>query len=233
MLIQITDPHVVAGPDGDEAAAALAKVVEGVRALPVEPAGVLVSGDLTNDGRPESYERVRELLAPLGGGLHVIPGNHDDPAALRDAFGARDEAQVGPFRLLLVDSTIPGEDGGAIDVEALEARLDDRDTIIAMHHPPLRTGIKLIDDIGLRASDRPALAEMLARHPQVRRVVCGHVHRMTFETLGGCGIFTCPATYQQIEPGRTRGSFAFVARGRGFAIHTLLDGALVTQIQPV
>jgi 3',5'-cyclic-AMP phosphodiesterase len=233
VLVQLTDCHVVSGPDGDEAAAALAEVVAAIRALPVAPAAVLVSGDLTHDGRPESYARVRELLAPLGGGLHVIPGNHDDRDALLDAFGPQDDAQAGPFRLLLVDTTIPGRGGGQVDVEALEARLDERETIVAMHHPPLRTGIKLIDDIGLRASDRPALEAMLARNPQVRRLVCGHVHRVTFETLGGCGVFTCPATHQQIEPGPERGSYAFVSRGRGFAIHTLLDGALVSQVQPV
>lgn len=232
MLVQLTDCHVVAGPEGDAAAEALAGVVAAVRALPVEPAAVLVSGDLTDDGAPESYARVRELLAPLGA-VHVIPGNHDDSDALYDAFGRRDEAQVGPLRLVLADTSIPGEDGGRIDVAALEARLDERDTIIAMHHPPLRTGIKLIDDIGLRASDRDDLERMLTRNPQVRRVVCGHVHRVTFETLGGCGIFTAPSTHRQIEPGAQRGSFAFVARGRGFAIHTLLDGALVSQIQPV
>lgn len=232
MLVQLTDPHVVAGPAGDAAAAALADVVAAIRALPVEPAAVLVSGDLAHDGAPESYARVRELLAPLGE-VHVIAGNHDDPAALREAFPGPDEVQAGPLRLLLADTAVPGKDGGELDVPALEARLDDRDTIVAMHHPPLRTGIRLVDEIGLRAGDREALGEMLGRNPQVRRIVCGHVHRVTFETLGGCGIFTCPAAHQQIEPGTERGSFAFVDRGRGFAIHSWIGGALVTQIQPV
>ena len=74
---------------------------------------------------------------------------------------------------------------------------------------------------------------LLAASPQVKAVVCGHVHRITFETLGGCGVFTGPATFEQIEPGSSPGTLAFVPRGRAFAIHTYVAGALVSQIQAV
>jgi 3',5'-cyclic AMP phosphodiesterase CpdA len=231
VLVQLSDPHVVAGPAGDAAAAALAQVVAAVTALPVPPAAVLVSGDLAHDGLPESYARVRELLEPLPCPVHVIPGNHDDPAALAEAFPGDDEAMVGELRLLLVDTHLPGSDAGRLDLGALEARLDDRPTLIAMHHPPLRTGIKAIDDLGLTQADRDGLEALLARSPQVELVLCGHVHRITFETLAGVGVFTAPATWLQAEP--AGGSIAWVERGRGYAIHTYLDGALVTQIQPV
>lgn len=234
VLIQISDPHVVAGPAGDAAADALAQVVAEVCALPVPIDGVLVSGDLVHDGAPESYARVREVLEPLPAPVHVIPGNHDDPAALAEAFPGPEEAMVGELRLLLVDTHRPGTDAGRLDVEALAARLDDRPTLIAMHHPPLRSGIKAIDDLGLSDADRDRLEALLTRSPQVQRVLCGHVHRVTFETLGGVGIFTAPATWLQVEPGNTSPpTLAFVERGRGYAIHTWLDGQLVSQIQPV
>jgi 3',5'-cyclic-AMP phosphodiesterase len=231
-LVQISDPHVVAGPEGDAAAAALTQVVEAIGTLPIPPTAVLLSGDLTHDGEPGSYARVRELLAPLTAPLHVIPGNHDDPAALRTEFGDAQEAMVGDLRLLLVDTSLPGTDAGRLDSDALAARLDDRPTVIAMHHPPLRSGIQAIDDLGLSDADRAGLTALLERSPQVHRVVCGHVHRVTFETLGGVGVFTCPATWLQVEPG-AQGGLAFVERGRGYAIHTWLDGVLVSQIQPV
>ena len=232
-LVQLSDPHVVAGAEGDDAAAALAHAVAEVMRLPLPPQAVLVSGDLVHDGAPASYARVKDLLAPLQMPVHVIPGNHDEPAALRDAFGTADEATVGDLRLLLSSTHVPGSDGGHLDVEALAERLDDRPTILAMHHPPLRTGVPAIDDIGLATADREALAALLARSPQVLRVVCGHVHRTTFETLGGCGVFTCPSTYLQVEPGADPGTIAFVPRGRGFGIHSTLGGSLVSQTQPI
>jgi hypothetical protein len=46
-----------------------------------------------------------------------------------------------------------------------------------MHHPPFRTMIGHMDEIGLRDPDG-ALAAVVARHPQVRRVICGHLHRL-------------------------------------------------------
>jgi Icc protein len=234
MLVQLSDCHVVAGPAGDAAAAALAEVVDGVCALPLMPAAVLVSGDLADDGSPAAYARVRDLLAPLPCPIHVIPGNHDDPVALAAAFDSPPDALVGDLRLLLVDTHLPGTDAGRVDLDALAARLDERPTVIAMHHPPLRTGIAAIDDLGLSDSDRDGLQALLARSPQVKQVLCGHVHRVTFETLGGVGVFTCPATWQQAEPrDGDPPTLAFVDRGRAFAIHTWLRGALVTQIQPV
>ncbi len=227
-LIQITDPHVVSGPEGDAAAAALTEVVDAIAALPIPPTAVLLSGDLVHDGAPASYARVRELLAPLTSPVHVIAGNHDSEA-LWDAFPREHAVDVGDLRLVLLDTSQPGTDAGRLD---LDFALDDRPTVIAMHHPPLRTGIKAIDDLGLSDGDRAGLTDLLTRSPQVLRVLCGHVHRTTFETLGGVGVFTCPATFEQAEPAPT-GGLAFVERGRAFAIHTWMNGAFVTQIQPV
>ena len=231
LLVQITDSHVTAGPEGDAAAAALAQVVDAVGALPIPPTAVLLSGDLADDGAPASYARVRELVAPLRAPLHVIPGNHDSPA-IWDAFARTEAVDVGDLRLVQLDSTIPGAGSGRVDLEALEALLDDRPTVVAMHHPPLRTGVKAIDAFGIPDADREGLAALLARSPQVQRVVCGHVHRTTFETLGGVGVFSCPATYEQAEPDPA-GGLAWVERGRAFAIHSWARGALLSQIQPV
>ena len=231
-LVQISDSHVRAGPDGDASAAALAKVVEEILALPITPAAILFSGDLADDGHPDSYDRVKSLIAPLKAPVHVLTGNHDDPGALAAVFDGPDEFTAGDLRVLCAPTHVPGTDAGDLDVDALAARLDDRPTVIAIHHPPLRTGIQAIDELGLELGQREALAELLAGSPQVQRVVCGHVHRVTFETLGGVGVFTCPAAYLNIDPG-PRGAFAFVERGRGFAIHSWVDGMFVSQIQAV
>ncbi len=231
-LVQISDSHMRAGPEGDASATALTRVVEEICALPLAPAAILFSGDLADDGHPDSYDRVKSLLAPLKAPVHVLAGNHDDPGALAAVFGTDDDFTVGELRLLCAPTRIEGSDAGSLDVDALAARLDERPTVIAIHHPPLRTGIQAIDELGLPTIQREALGDVLAASPQVKRVVCGHVHRMTFETLGGVGVFTCPATYLNIDPG-PRGAFAFVERGRGFALHSWIDGMFVSQIQPV
>jgi len=235
VLVQITDCHVVRGPGGEAAAAALEQVVAGIVALPIPPAAVLLSGDIVHEGDADDYAFVHELLSPVTSPVYAIPGNHDDPALVHGAFGNPGEAEVAGLRMVLCDTHVAGTDAGHLDLDALAARLagDERPTLVAMHHPPLRTGIPAIDALALPMDERTGLAELLAASPQVVRVVCGHVHRITFETLGGCGVFTCPATWEQLEPGPEFGSLAFVERGRAFAIHTWIDGVLVTQIQPV
>ena len=50
--------------------------------------------------------------------------------------------------------------------------------MIAMHHPPLLTGVAPWDELGLPAADRRALGAVLERHPQVQRLFAGHVHRL-------------------------------------------------------
>ncbi|MDH7480280.1 MAG: hypothetical protein QHH02_09735, partial [Syntrophomonadaceae bacterium] len=63
------------------------------------------------------------------------------------------------------------------------AQAPDTPTLMAMHHPPFQTGIAHMDAMGLREGGE-ALAEVLGRHPQVRRIVCGHLHRSIVGTFG-------------------------------------------------
>jgi 3',5'-cyclic-AMP phosphodiesterase len=191
LLAQLTDPHV--SDDDPAAAAALGRAVLAVLALRPAPDAVLVTGDLADHGSPMEYARVRELLAPLPMPVATLAGNHDDP----EAIGQVEELRAAGYRILLCETAQPGRDDGRLDVERLAARLDDTPTIVATHHPPLLTGIDALDAIGLPAEDRAALAGLLSRAPQVRRVVAGHVHRSASGTLGGCGVVTAGSTYRQ------------------------------------
>ena len=46
--------------------------------------------------------------------------------------------------------------------------------VVAMHHPPYPIGVRWIDRMGHARPER--LAAVIARHPQVVRVIAGHVH---------------------------------------------------------
>src|SRR3954447_10007197 len=142
----------------------------------LEPDAVLVSGDLAEHASDEEYAVVREQLAALRAPVHVLPGNHDDREALRRAFddlpGTGGEpiqyaADLGALRLVVLDSTRPGQDAGELDATRLawleEALADAPDvaTIVALHHPPLLTGVPAMDDMGLPAGDRAALGAVL------------------------------------------------------------------------
>ncbi len=250
LLAQITDLHIQVGAGDRSTAERLGAVVAAVAALDPAPASVLVTGDLTHHGAPAEYERVAQLLAPLRMPLHVLPGNHDDRDALRAAFGpaapAADTdfvqytARSGPLRLVVCDTTEPGRDGGGLcdrRLGFLEAALAaDRDTptVVAMHHPPFLTGIRVMDEIGLEEAGRAALADLLDQAPNVRRVVAGHVHRAMVGRIGRCVAFTCPSTDLAIQLDLTGSmDIAVVDEPAAFAVHAGAGGGLTTHVQPV
>jgi 3',5'-cyclic-AMP phosphodiesterase len=216
------------------------------------PDAVLVSGDLVNHPGAREYERVRELLAPLRMPVFVMAGNHDDRDGLREYFALSDgstgtvgtpfhySVTVGELRLIVCDSTIPGHEEGAFDEprrawlkDQLAAAAPETPTIVAMHHPPMLTGMPAFDEIGLPEADRLALGELLSVTPNAHRVIAGHVHRAIFGTVGGCGVVVCPSTHLQapLEIGATE--LHLLPEPPGFALHSRVDGGIASHIQPI
>jgi 3',5'-cyclic AMP phosphodiesterase CpdA len=143
----------------------------------------------------------------------VIPGNHDDRDAFRRAFG--DHAYLprsgpmhyvaaghGAVRIVALDVTVPGLHHGDIDeasVRWLDGALSAeprRPTILMMHQPPFDCGVPYLDAYHCRNGAR--LAQVVARHPAVERIVCGHVHRFMQLRFGGTVLCTAPSTTTSI-----------------------------------
>lgn len=217
-LVQLSDPHIV--PRGAtvmgrvDTAAGLRDAVARVQRLALAPCAVLLSGDLTNDASAASHAHLRELLAPLPCPVYLMPGNHDDRDALRAGFpdhhylgtaATLDYAvELDGMRLVALDSVVPGDDAGALGesqlhwLDATLAAAPERPTLVAVHHPPFDTGLAGMDALRLQhGSDR--LATVLHRHRQVRRLLCGHVHRPVQRLWGGTLAMTAPSTAHQID----------------------------------
>lgn len=249
LLVQLSDPHIGANWEAADAepAAALAAAVKAVQRLRPAPDAVLVSGDLAETAADAEYELLRELLAPLEAPLYVLPGNHDDRDAVHRHFGVPGAAgepvqyavDLGPLRLVVLDTTVPGEDGGRLDAERLGwldselASVRDVPTLLAMHHPPLSTGMPAWDDIGLPVADQRALGDVVERHRHVRRLVGGHFHRTIAAELAGRAVLAVPSTYLQARLDFGAKELALVAEPAGFAVHALVDGEITSHVQPV
>jgi len=243
LLAQISDPHLGEPPIADYGYGILTpRVIAAIAALPDPVDALLVTGDLAEHADPKEYALAAELIGALGVPFHVLPGNKDDRATMRRAFDLPGEADapidyavdLGPLRLVVVDSTIPGEDRGDFDPEQLE-QLDAElaasptPTIVAMHHPPLTTGLAWLDEIGHTREHTAALADLLREAPNVVRVVAGHVHRTAFATLGGCPVTTCASTNLQAKLEIGSPGFTIVPEPPAFLVHT----PDVAHVQPV
>ncbi|MGK7870844.1 phosphodiesterase [Falsiroseomonas sp. E2-1-a20] len=213
-VIHLTDLHLV--PPGERLygldpearlRAAVASIAERHGAGGAAPAAmVIITGDLANDGQPEAYALLREILPGLPCPWHLIPGNHDDRAALLAAFPdlptdpdghvqAAFETPVGRF--LLLDTKEPGTHAGRLGERRLAwlaARLaDDASPVFLwLHHPPQHVGIHVMD--GYSLTDAAALWEVLRPHrDRIRHLFHGHLHRpmsgswrgIPFSSLGG------------------------------------------------
>lgn len=247
LLAQLSDLHIGGNENGLDPVPRLEAVIEAVRGLPNRPDAILVSGDLTDDGAEDGYRLAREMLSRLEAPLHVIPGNHDDRARLRSAFdlpGAGDEpinytATVGDLRLVAFDSIVPGQDPGDFPPEQLRwldqelAAEPQAPTLLALHHPPLATGIAEWDEINLLAPQRQALAEVVARHPQPLGIAGGHLHRVATSALAGRPVLAAPSTYWQVSPDFEQEDRYRVVDCPGFAIHAFRDGELYSQAESV
>jgi 3',5'-cyclic-AMP phosphodiesterase len=240
LLAQISDFHLRDGESSRDAA--LAATVDKVLELNPLPDAVLASGDLADTPSVAEYERVRRLLEPLPMPVHALNGNHDDPRMLEECFGSPPSYSVAigeSMRLVVCDTRLEGSDAGVLGPERLawlESELASKPeppTILALHHPPVSIGLAATDGVGLPPEDRLALAELLPRFPQVRRVVTGHAHRASYGVLAGVPVVTVPSTDIQARLEFGVEEFNMVAETPGFAVHVLVDGEVVSHIQPV
>lgn len=218
MIAQLSDPHVRAAGALYQGVAdsntMFAAAVAHLKALEPRPDVVLLSGDLVDEGAAAEYANLRRLLAPLDIPILAIPGNHDEREAFRRCFsdhpylpasGAVNYAcgEHGPVRIVALDVTVPGLHHGVVTEEAglwLDSTLSaepTRPTLIMMHHPPFESGIPYMDAYLCRDGDR--LAAIVSRHPQVERIVCGHVHRFMQLRFGGTLLCTAPSTVTSID----------------------------------
>ncbi|MCB4769374.1 phosphodiesterase [Ancylobacter sp. Lp-2] len=213
LLAHLSDPHL--RPEGQlyqglvDSNAMFVAALDALARLDPRPDAMLLTGDVVDEGMPAEYKLAAERLAGIGVPLLAIPGNHDEREAFRACFAGHPHlpktgplhfavGHLGPVRVVGLDVTVPGEHYGEVDDEAscwldsVLAAEPDRPTLVMMHQPPILSGIPYIDDYNCRGGER--LAAVLSRHPQVERVLCGHIHRFMQARFGGTMLVTAPST---------------------------------------
>jgi 3',5'-cyclic AMP phosphodiesterase CpdA len=250
LIAQITDTHVRRKRDllhhmirtGRE----LRRCVEALNARVPQPDFVVATGDLVDRGKVKEYRRLRAILDELRAPLYVLPGNHDDVGELRATF--HDHAylprtgplcyavETRPVRLIGLDTTRGRKPGGELDARRLmwfERTLAEQPavpTLVAMHHPPFDLGIAPVDAKPLRG--REAFEAIVARHPQIARIVCGHVHCAVERPFGGTLASTAPSTSVQLAfDAGDDGTYGLHVEAPGYALHRFTGERIVTSIE--
>ena len=216
-ILQLSDFHLFADPEerlkGVPTWHCLSDVLSVVRREFSDADFFILSGDLASDEQEGSYRQVRRLWDDLLPRCRVIPGNHDDQAAMRTVFpdlitGETDRVtfsvEANRWRLIGLDSRETGQVRGRISPEQLvwlatelEAHRD-QPTLLFLHHPPIRVNSAWLDRIMLQQADR--FAEVVGNAPQVRAIFTGHIHHEFEGRLNNIPVLTAPSTAVQFAP---------------------------------
>lgn len=203
LVAQVSDTHFDLGTRNAER---VERVMAYLADLRRRPDAILVTGDIADSGKPEQYAEARATLA-ADIPVHVLPGNHDDRAALRTnllgepaSTAPLNHAQrVGNLTVALLDSSIPGEAGGRLTEEtydwlhgALAAAPADAPVLLALHHPPAPLSSPVIDEISLAEPEK--LAKVVAADERIVGVVTGHAHSAAAATFAGRPLLIAPST---------------------------------------
>ncbi|RDJ22447.1 phosphodiesterase [Bosea caraganae] len=249
LIAHLTDLHLC--PPGElalrvsDTVGMTRRAFEAVAALPVKPDALVITGDLTENGRPEEYALLRSMLAGLGLPTLLLPGNHDDrenlvaglelgPHAVTDGGFVQFLADLGPIRLIGLDTVQPGSSAGAIcdiRLDFLEAALagaDGRPVALFMHHPPFSCGLGYLDAVMLKEG-AGRLAEIVAHYPNIERVLCGHHHRpVQVRYAGTLGQVAPGVSHQVILDLREGAPARFLMEPPAFLLHLFAQDRLIS-----
>lgn len=219
LIAHISDPHILEQPklcyDTVDTRANLARVLARIETMRPKPNLVVLTGDLVHEPTTEAYTTLRNMLAGLSIPLFLLPGNHDDRALLAKCLPEHSYLPQGnekahfvidrPDAPLIVglDAVVPrcehayvGDDELAWLARTLNER-PSRPTMLMMHHPPVPTGLAFMD--AMQPALDPRFESLIARHPKIKLIVCGHVHRAIDAVFGGARVAVAGSTGFQYE----------------------------------
>lgn len=212
-ILQVTDTHIMAAPDatllGVNTEHYLDEVLASAFADNARFDLMLLTGDLSQDATPASYERVLAKVEARKTPCVCLPGNHDDPALMQRIFSTpmvqyRRQISLGPWQIITLNSQIPGDAGGHLahaELSALEKGLQDRQhlfSLVAVHHHCVPTQSSWMDSMII--DNRRAFLDILGRHPEVKGIVTGHIHQVLDTTVEGIRYLATPSTCFQFTP---------------------------------
>ena len=205
LIAQISDCHLPANPEqtyrGINPRQCLQALIPKVKAL--KPDLLLATGALSEDGSRVSYQALQDIFKPLGVPVLALPGNHDDPELLSEAFPGSPVNTIGvsthgAWKIIRLNSCLPGKPEGRLGEQSLaglEKFLEQHThspILLALHHQPFDIGSPWIDKYRLFGSQD--ILRLIDQNPNIRVVTWGHIHQVFERSRNGTRMLGCPSS---------------------------------------
>ena len=244
VLLQITDTHLFADESGSLLGVATKDsfhaVLDAIAASACTFDAIVATGDISQDHTEASYQRFSEGIARWSQPCFWLPGNHDYQPSMQAVLPS---PQIKPchhvlagdhWQIILLDSQVVGVPHGELS-DAQLAMLDaaltqhpERHALVLLHHHPLPAGSTWLDQHQLHNAE--AFWQVVGRHPQVRAILCGHIHQELDRIHQGVRVLATPSTCIQFQPDSH--DFALDQKSPGWRLLTLhANGTLETRVQ--
>ncbi|MBD3647767.1 MAG: metallophosphoesterase [Pseudomonadales bacterium] len=150
----------------------------------IDPAAVLVKGDLTAEGTLDEYARFLEFYGQFGEKLYHVRGNHEAYHRQDIRTEPRICVELPGVTLAMIDTVRPGSEGGTVYDEDLEwldelaARVD-TPLLVFGHHQIWNpaTPYRSENYFGIQPDESEKFIDLVARRPAIRGYFSGHTHR--------------------------------------------------------
>jgi Icc protein len=172
---------------------------------------ILITGDISQDETPESYQVIADHLDKLNIPIFWIPGNHDNLSVMQSTFQNTKNFNYVKFlslpywHLIFINTKLINSDSGFLhpdELNTLSLELEkapaNKKLVIIMHHHPIPVGTPLIDKYILQ--NRKEFLNILPTDKDIL-ILCGHVHGDYKIIQNNITLETCPATCLQWKKG--------------------------------
>lgn len=220
-FIQISDCHIDDTPLalGVNTHHNLMRIVAKITSMPSD--ALFISGDLTHNGTLASYQKLKQILAPIKSDIFVISGNHDDKSNLKTFFAKNlfNEIYLGDWAIISMDSVQIGKTSGYLPKKTL-GELDRqlryakaRYIFLMLHHPVVPMQSTWNDALSLE--NPKELFSLVKKHPRIRVISFGHAHESAQFVSDNIKIIACPSTAIQFNHEKRIGFNDYVLHNNG------------------
>ena len=212
-IIQITDTHLLGNNKtlfGIDPKLILKKALVSIEKNHSDAEFVVITGDLTNNGKIEAYSELESLLKDFSIPVHLIMGNHDIKKIYNQVFNRCEDDEFVQYAVefdnntfLFLDTSVSNEQFGVLCHKRLTwlgnklLKNKSKNVYIFMHHFPFNSEMPWMEN-NANFRNKKEFWDVVLKYQNVKQIFTGHLHRIINANYKGVGVSCTRSTNFQV-----------------------------------